>query len=322
MNAFAPVCRSAVFILAVTCSLFRVPAAAEEELVLNAVVATVDGEPFTLQDISKRLSPPRKLTLAEAAVDAEAREVLDQLILEKLIEEEAKTRRIVVSDEEVESYVNQLAARNQLTRAEFEKALLEQQRKDIASFKKDISSQILKSKLAGELVRGGLAVSDDEVQAYITEHPELGRTGGKIKLSQILITTSQHGEGEAEKLIGSIRNKIKEGEDFAALARKYSESPEASQGGSLGLIDEKDLDPQIFETVFSLPAGQTSEVVRSAIGFHLFRVDDRMGAEKGGDETKVREEVMQILKQQKLELKLRNYFSTDLYNNHSVDKKI
>ena len=109
---------------------------------------------------------------------------------------------------------------------------------------------------------------------------------------------------------------------FGTRARKYSESPEAARGGALGLIDEKDLDPQIFEAIFSLPAGQVSEIVAAGSGFRLFYIEDRISADKGGDQAKLHEEVARILKQQKLELKLENYFSSDLYSAYSVDKKI
>jgi parvulin-like peptidyl-prolyl isomerase len=257
--------------------------------------------------------------MKEASTDPEARSVLEQMILEKLINEEAKARRIVVSDEEVEDYINNLAKRNELSRKAFEVALKQQKGKTIDVFKKEVAAQIQKSRLASELIKDGLAVSDAEIDDYLKEHQELGRDSGKIKLSQImLLGTDERTRLKAEAL----RQEIKNGADFAETARKYSASPDAEEGGLLGVVDEKDLDPAVFEAVFSLAVGDVSEVVESPQGFHLFMVNDRMSAAKDSGKQKIRDEVSQILKQQKLEAKLQDFFNIELFSNYFVEKKI
>ncbi|MGI6524716.1 MAG: peptidylprolyl isomerase [Bdellovibrionota bacterium] len=289
-----------------------------DDSALNGIVATVNGEPFTLRDLNKRLSPPRKLTMQQAATDPEAKIALDQLILEKLIEEEAKLRRVVVSAEEVERYLNELAVRNELSREEFEKVFKKQSGKTIETFKKEVAAQILKSKLAGELIRDSSAVTDREIDEYIKDHPELVHNGGKIKLSQIMLS----GKDEAtRKKAEELRATLAESGDFAEAARKFSSSPEAASGGSLGVVAEKDLAPAVFDAVFSLRIGEVSEVVSSAEGHHIFKVEDRV-SDNEDDQKRLRTEVDQILKQKKLEARLQDYFNVDLFTNHFVDKKI
>ena len=299
------------------------PPCSAEEVILNAVVATVDGEPFTLHELCQRLSPPRSLTFAEASLDPEARQVLDDMIMSRLVETEAAGRRIFVNDQEVEGYIDQLAARNNLSRKEFEAALLRQQGKAMPVFKKEVSAQILKSKLAGELIRGGLAVSDEEVDKYLAEHPELKQGAGKIRLSQIAVFIENRGETEARLIIEKARRNLEEGENFGKIAAEYSDSPDAAQGGLIGLVDEKDLDSRVFDAVFALKDGEISDIVQTPMGFHVFKVEQRLSAE--GEEhqmERIREEALQALKQRKLETKLQSYFEAELYNNHSVDKKM
>jgi hypothetical protein len=65
----------------------EIPPSSATEIVIDAVVATVDDKPITLTDLSARLTPRRKLSFQQAAQDQEAQQALDAMILEKLIEE-------------------------------------------------------------------------------------------------------------------------------------------------------------------------------------------------------------------------------------------
>ncbi|MBI2982267.1 MAG: peptidyl-prolyl cis-trans isomerase, partial [Deltaproteobacteria bacterium] len=76
---------------------------------------------------------------------------------------------------------------------------------------------------------------------------------------------------KAEKILGLLKN----GENFAALAKKFSESPDRERGGDLGFVARGDLPPILDEACFRFHPGQTSGVVTSAYGFHLFRVIER-----------------------------------------------
>jgi peptidyl-prolyl cis-trans isomerase D len=92
---------------------------------------------------------------------------------------------------------------------------------------------------------------------------------------------------------------IKGGAKFEDLAKKYSEDPgSAKEGGSLGWIGRGQTVPEFEKTAFSLPKGQTSDLVKSSYGFHIIRVDDKQEAHlKSLDE--VKSEIEPALKHQK-----------------------
>lgn len=291
-----------------------------QEVAVDAVVASVNGRPITLHEVVKRMRTTRALNLSQAAADPEFRYMLDLIILEQVINDEAKNRKIDVSDDELNRYVSEVAQRNNLTVDGF-KAALEQEKRSFDEYKQQIRIEILRSKLANSLVQGGVGVSDDEVKRYLENHPELTRGGSKLRLSQILVGFSARSSAEAENRIKEIRQRLEDGDDFAKLAREYSESAEAAEGGSLGVLAEEDLNPEIFEAVMALKEGEVSDTVVSNNGLHLFQVTERIGEDEEKS-SKLESEVRTVLEREKTSAKAQSYFSSDLFKNHSVDKKI
>jgi peptidyl-prolyl cis-trans isomerase SurA len=308
----------------------EIPPPPATEIVIDAVVATVDDKPITLTDLSARLTPRRKLTFQQAAQDQEAQQALDAMILEKLIEEEANSRRFSASDTEVEEYVSEVAARNKLSRTEFEKALATEG-KDFASYKIQVKLDILKTKLASSMTRGGVSVSDTEIDAYIADHPNFSQAGISLRLSQILVSSTGRSQDEITARLALIDAELASGKSFGEVAKQYSDSPDAADGGSLGLIAEKDLSSEIFDAVFSLKERTYSKPIATAAGRQLFFLEQRIGRKDGDSEEDIDEdevkgalqaEVRKLLQQQKTQERLSSFFVTDLYKNHSVDKKL
>ena len=295
---------------------------ASQEVFIDTVVASVNGQPITLSELSARLEPPRKLTFQTAAADPEVQYALDRMVLEQLILAEAENRRISVVDAEIDAYMNEVASRNQLTREGFEQALIKEHH-NIANYRAQAKVDILRSKLASQIAQSGVGVSDEEVKKYLEQNPVLSKSGSKVKLRQILITEDGKADGEAKLLAEKVYKEAQAGEDFSELARQFSDGPEASEGGSLGVIAEEDLDSTIFDAIFSLKAEDTSEIVKIPSGYAIYHLDQRfMEKDEDQNQAALEEEVRAQLKQQKLEMKLRTYFTSDLFKAHSVDKKI
>ncbi|QLY25710.1 peptidylprolyl isomerase [Bdellovibrio sp. KM01] len=86
----------------------------------------------------------------------------------------------------------------------------------------------------------------------------------KIQVSHILVQHSY----EAEDILRA----LKDGKDFAELARKFSKCSSAADGGNLGVFSEGKLDPDFEETAFSLKVGQTTtKPIRTRFGYHIIR---------------------------------------------------
>jgi peptidyl-prolyl cis-trans isomerase SurA len=312
-----------IWIILIGCLFFFLqPTAHAEasEIVVDSIVASVNNKPITLREVCERLSPTRELTLDEASDDPEVLYTLDVLILEELIRQESQTRKISVGTHEIEAYIDEVATRNSLSREAFEQAL-EEEGKSLQEYKNKIEIDILKSKLASNIVKSGSGITNSEIETYIAEHPELSKSGAKIKLAQIFVSLAGRSEEDARKMISLVREKFEDGEDFSALAKQYSESAEGAQGGTLGVMAEEDLSRSIFDAVFALDEGDVSEVVQTGAGLHLFLVEKRY-VEKNSGDSKIRDEVREILEKQKLQTRMQTFFTTDLFKQHSIDKKL
>ncbi|RMG39822.1 MAG: hypothetical protein D6719_12430 [Candidatus Dadabacteria bacterium] len=298
----------------------RTVEAEPKDLIVDAVVASVDDEPVTLRELCLRLTPPRKLTVEEAGNDPEALAALDNIIMERLLSLEAKKRRIIVTDQEVERYIDQVAKRNSLSRKEFERALLEKGQ-TIDNYRRQIKMEIIKTRLAGKFIKGGVGVTDEEIDQYLKNSADASDKGLKIRLSQIFVSKENHSEEEAKALITKAKSRLADGEDFAEVARSLSEGPEASEGGSLGVINLEDLNSSLFDAVLSLQEGQISDIVSSPAGYHILRVDKRFNS-KTADNSEMREEARKFLARQKIEEKMKTFFTGELFITHVVEKKI
>lgn len=295
------------------------------EIVLDAVVASVDEKPITLSDLGKRLTPPRKISLQDLRNDAEAQKALDALTFERVLEAEATTKRLSVVDAEVEEYINEVASRNSLSRGEFE-AVLAKEGKSVEWYKRQIRTDILRTKLASTIVRGGISVSDGEIDEYLSNHPSFKSEGASVKLRVISISPEGRSPEDMAARVKTVQETLDSGTPFAEVATKMSDASNSSDGGLLGVVAEKDLSSDIFDAIMSLEPGKHSAPVVTDTSTQIFLVEQRFGSQDGEhdeDETKeaMREEARAAIQKQKSEQKLAAYFSTELFKAHSVDKK-
>jgi peptidyl-prolyl cis-trans isomerase D len=122
------------------------------------------------------------------------------------------------------------------------------------------------------------AVTDEEVKAHYEGHPGEFSHGKRVRARQILFTAEgkdrEAAERQAEEA-AAVRAKLRDGGNFAKLAGKYSKDKKsASKGGDLGFIEAGEMSKEFTDAAFSLAAGQVSEPVKTAAGYHLIAVDE------------------------------------------------
>lgn len=118
--------------------------------------------------------------------------------------------------------------------------------------------------------------TDDEVQQYYDANIGQYTTPGRVQASQILLRTANQDEGEVEARAAELVAEARDGADFAELAREHSDDEAtASNGGDLGPITRGRVLPEIEAVAFDLSAGDISDPVKSALGFHIIRVTEK-----------------------------------------------
>ena len=333
LTRFARLPLTAAFVLGVALGLLpaptqavplaaHAPAAANDTtaIELDAVIATVDEKPILLSDVEKRLRPKRKLEMTTASRDTEVRAVLDGLILERLIEEEAKRKQVAVNDKDVDDYVDAVAKRNNLTRDSFKDAL-RVEGIGYDDYRAQVRVELLKARLASSVLKEGISVTDDEVNGYLAERHASQPKGDSVTLRQIIVLTNGRAPEELEARVQEITELLSDGTSFEEVAHKYSDGPQAKEGGLLGSLAEEDLSQEISAAISGLQDGEVSKPVTTAQGVQIFQVVARASKEEQSED-KQREQAREALRQRKREGILSAYFENELYKHHSVDKKI
>lgn len=229
------------------------------------VVATVNGDPITFGEFAERLS---RAGFKGPDVSFEVKkDFLNRLIEQKMLLKEAQRRRIKVGLPEINERIANLRSGQDKDL----KDLLADQGIDFEKWKADIWENMMIEKLLSREVDRHVTVTPSEVRKYYNEHPDEFMRPEQVRARQIVVSS----EGEAEKVLALLR----QGADFASLARQKSTAPEAVNGGDLGFFAAGEM-PQEFNEVFRLQIKGVSSVVKSPYGFHIFKLEERRPAGK------------------------------------------
>ncbi|MFA6078780.1 MAG: peptidylprolyl isomerase [Candidatus Omnitrophota bacterium] len=249
--------------------------------VIDRIVAVVNNEVITQREIDGILEPIyeqyRSLYYGDELIKKleEARQkVLDQLIEDRLILSEAKKLNVEVEEAAVDARVDDMVRRFP-SREAFERALA-QQDINLKDLRARYKEQIMVRRLIDHKVGSKISVSPPEIANFYDKHANEFVQPEQIKLSNILIRPKKNMTmDQAERLANEIESRLREGGSFEGLAMEYSEGPNASEGGSMGYVKKGDLLPAIEEVVFELKEGEVSPIIKTNLGFHIFKIDEK-----------------------------------------------
>ncbi len=143
-------------------------------------------------------------------------------------------------------------------------------------FKEPERIQLRYIKLTPDVLAPLMKVSDKEIEKYYNENRSKFFEPEQRHIRHILIRIKKQDKGgvEARKLALSILEKIKNGADFAKMAKKYSQGPSATRGGDIGWIKKGDTVKPFEDLAFSLKKGEVGGPVKTIFGYHLIKVED------------------------------------------------
>ncbi len=210
--------------------------------------------------------------------------LVNQMIVNKIMTSQAVTDSIPLEDSEVEDeldrkinyYVSMLGSK-QLFEDYYNKPI-----EDIKEdFRDDIRDQMLAQRMHNKIV-GDLSVTPTEVRDYFNQIPKdsLPFYNTEFEISQIVVKVEigQQQEQMALDKILELKQRIEEGDDFELLATLYSEDPgSADEGGALGLMPRGTFVPEFEAAAFKLEDGEVSDIVKSQFGYHLIKLNKRIG---------------------------------------------
>ncbi len=249
-------------------------------------IATVNGVGILREDFDNAVAQTRQRfqmqgqPISEAEMEEFRAEILEQLIAEELLYQDALAKGLEVSDDAVDAQFRQIRGQFQ-TAEEWERALEANN-----TTESELRTQIRRGDLIQQVIETAVAdsagpeVTDADVQEFYDEHPEYFDQGEQVAARHIIISTqgmqSEAEIAEARERIEAIREEILAGADFAELAREHSDDGSALQGGDLGAFGRGQMVPEFERAAFALEEGEISEIVQTQFGFHIIEVTERM----------------------------------------------
>lgn len=216
-------------------------------------------------------------------------QVIQETVLEQMINEEAviqhmKKKNIKIAPKEIQTEYNNYM-KNVKESKEWDK-FLKDNGIDEKFIKEQIETNLYMQQFQEQIIKD-LDLSDSNLEKFFNKHKE-DYQDTEVRASHILVKT----EEKAKEVL----QKIKAGEDFAELAKKYSEDPSASNGGDLGYFKKGMMVSEFDKAAFALKPGEISDPVKTKFGYHIINVIDRKEDKKEFKD--VKENVKQSMVQQ------------------------
>lgn len=285
------------------------PAAAAAKPVpaeLPDVVARVNGQTISRDDLQQAVGELE--ARAGQSVPADQRDrvvrgVLDQLIAYRLLAQESASRKVAIPDADVDARIAQI--RSQFPSEQQFTQTLAQRKLTLEGLRVDIREGMQIDHMIDAEVATRTSVTPEQVNDFYTKNPSEFQQAERVRASHILIRVPEGGDAAAKEQArtraAEILKEVKAGRDFAALAKEHSQDPgSAPSGGELGAFERGQMVGPFEEAAFSLPAGQTSELVETQFGFHIIKVVEKQTARAIPLE-EVRKQVEQYLQGQNKE---------------------
>ncbi|HET6371056.1 MAG TPA: peptidyl-prolyl cis-trans isomerase [Nitrospiria bacterium] len=290
-------------------------------LVIDRVVAVVNKEVVTQSEVEEAAQLQKK-QIQEGSFSTE-KELLNQIIEKKIELQWARKKGIRIEDQELKVALEDIKQRNGFQSDEAFKHALEKEGVTWEKYLQGLREELTLLKLINREVDSNLLVTDEELKEYYDAEKDHFLSPLRIRLGEILLTTSSSASPEQiekiQKRAEEIELMLKKGEDFSVLAEEYGEGAERRVGGDMGYFRKGELSPSIEKIVFSLNVGEVSGVVRSPAGFHIFKVEEIKKASPQPFDLvrkKIEEEVIAKKREE-----LRQKWLSDLWANAYVEIK-
>lgn len=249
---------------------------------LDRVVAIVNKEVITWSELYKAMEFEISGSEMKALSDADKKRLfkeseavfLESMIDRKLQLQAARALDIGAGKDEIQEAVEAIKKKYSMNEREFSESL-KREGFSLEEYKKRLAEQIILSKVVGQQVRGKIVISPEEIKEYNEKNRDAG-----FRVRQIFFKRPEKDADRTalESKTGEVLRRLKDGEDFQSLARKYSEDPTGRAGGDLGFIKKDYLGKEFLEVVSRMAVGEVSRPFWTARGLHVIKLEEKVDA--------------------------------------------
>ena len=257
-------------------------ARSQQSQVIDQVTAVVGGKVILLSDIEKQFN---QYVIQGGERNSEGKcQVFDQLILQKLLINQAELDSVIVTDAQVDGeldkrmrfYVKQIGSEQKLE--EYFHTTIVQLKAELRDLIRDqLTVQVMQGKITKDI-----SSTPNEVREYFEGIPadSIPYIDAELEVAQIVRKppVSQEEKKRVKDQLDEYRSKIIGGADFAVYAALYSQdAASAKKGGELGFFERGQMVPEFELAAFSLKQGEVSSIVETKFGYHILQLIERRG---------------------------------------------
>jgi peptidyl-prolyl cis-trans isomerase SurA len=253
--------------------------------IVDRVVAVVNDDPIALSDLNRQMKPYAEQIKQRGFSLAKQRkllfnvrsDVLDQMINQKLTDQELRRYRIRVSEEELDTTIERIKETAFATDEQM-RAALDAEGLSYEEYRGKIRDQVLRRKLINSEVRSRIVITKEDIQAHYDGHPEL--FGGEMKyhLKNLFMVVPEDADEDQKHTIRlqveGLHQALSRGRAFDALIQELAGNAPEAGGQDLGEFALTTLSPQLRDAVAGKKAGEYTGVLDTAQGFQIFYVEN------------------------------------------------
>ena len=284
---------------------------------VSRIAAVVNGDMITVRELDRHVQSEIKarklLGKTDSRSAAELRKaVLESMISEKLVYQQAAKEKIKASDEEIDQVIADMKKESNLSPEVFQQQLVKE-----GITQKELREQaklhILTQKLISRNVSGKVVVTEDEINEYYRRH--MGMTSGRARVALLVYPVDVNAQKWAADIAAG---KI----SFAEAARRVSVGPNPREGGDMGFVDIADMAPALARQIAGMKKGQVSPLMSMGRAMAQVSLLDVEQGEGGVNDAKPDEatarQIEQILRQPRLKERFEQY-TAELRNKALID---
>ena len=277
--------------------------------ITNRIVARVNSDIITLHDLNTSI---KKLTRSSAK-DLQLRNekkfyeirraILDNLINEKIADQQIIKLGIKVTAKDVEEAIEKVKKENNFTQEELIYGL-KQEGVSLKEYKENIKEEIERFRLVNYEVKSKIVITEEEIKKYYQTHSKEYTEVSKVRLERIFLRIKSPNDKEdiarVKSLGVKILQRLRQDHDFSEMAKIYSQGPAGPEGGHLGWIKVSQLEPVLRKKIDKLLVGENTDLDLVPSGFQIIKlVEDKKGGLKPFEE--IRDAIYSKLFKEKVE---------------------
>jgi peptidyl-prolyl cis-trans isomerase SurA len=277
--------------------------------ITNRIVAKVNSDIITLYELNTAIKnltglPSQDLKRRDKERFHEIRRaILDNLVNEKITEQQITKLGINVSQHDVEEAIEKVKRENNFTQEKLAHSL-KLDGITLKEYKEKIKKEIERLRLVNYQVKSKIVITEEDIQNYYQKHTKQYTEVPHVRLARIFLRVSNPNDKEDITRMKSLGLKIlrslEQGSDFSELARTYSQGPAGPDGGHLGWIKTSQLKPLLQKKVLQLSVGEHTDLHPAPGGFQIVKL---VGKKEGGNKPlhEIRDAIYSKLFKEKVE---------------------